>query len=154
MAKVSIYVSDEMKRQMDELGNQVNWSQIAQLNFAHAISTQTAIRNRDMTSVVERLRASRNTYEQQHTAGGFKDGREWAELRAEYDELRSFGDIEDSLDNFGSGYEALHAAVGEEGMPEHHTIDMWFGGEKVTSEYVRGFIQGAAEVWKEVKDQL
>src|ERR1700756_4787201 len=88
MPKVNLYVPDDLKARMDDTGEAVNWSAVAQRAFREAISTHQIRKDRsDMEPVIERLRASKERYEERQLAAGKDVGAKWAKTEAEYFQL-------------------------------------------------------------------
>ena len=85
MPKVNLYVPDDLKARMDDTGEAVNWSAVAQRAFREAISTHQVRKDRsDTEHVVERLRASKERYEERQFAVGKEGGTQWAKTQAEF----------------------------------------------------------------------
>src|SRR5271155_4584492 len=79
MPKVNLYVPEDLKARMDDTGEAVNWSAVAQRAFREAISTHQIQQGRsDMEHVIERLRASKERYEDRQLAAGKEAGSKWA----------------------------------------------------------------------------
>src|SRR5690349_21581725 len=88
MPKVNLYVSDDLKARMDDAGEAVNWSAVAQRAFREAIATHHIRKGGSGTDqVVERLRASKERYEDRQLAYGKRVGAKWAKTEAEYYEI-------------------------------------------------------------------
>ena len=87
MARVTIYVQDELKARMDRVGEAANWSEIVRPAILSEVASLEHRKERNMTSVVQRLRASKENYLQQAEKDGEKAGRAWASDTAEYAEL-------------------------------------------------------------------
>ena len=88
MPKVNLYVPDDLKARMDDTREAVNWSAVAQRAFREAISTHQIRKDRfDMEHVVERLRASKERFEERQLAAGKDVGTKWAKTQAEFFEL-------------------------------------------------------------------
>jgi hypothetical protein len=156
MPRVTLYVPDDLKTRMDEAGEAVNWSAVAQRAFTEAVLTHALRKDTsDMTSVVERLRASKERVEETAFASGQDCGRTWAKQSAEYDELERIatfeqGDEEGSLD-------ALCILIDPEremGQHEWASFLEEHGDSKPSDAFARGFIDGAAEIYNEIADQL
>jgi len=149
MARLSIYVTDELKARMDEVGDDVNWSEVVRPAIQAAVATYQHRKTRNMTSAIERLHASKQEALQEDTAEGKQDGRNWAESEANYRELSRIAKIEDlTLNN-------LWRAVDPE-LDEGALLTYLFGDieQEPSKEYVAGFIEGAQEFFAEVRDQL
>ena len=81
-------VPDDLKARMDEAGQAVNWSVIAQQAFREVI-LNLAVRRETTTmdDAVERLRASKQSYVETERESGLEVGEEWATEDATYSEL-------------------------------------------------------------------
>ena len=79
-------VPDDLKARMDEAGQAVNWSVIAQQAFREVI-LNLAVRRATMDDAVERLRASKQSYVETERESGLEVGEEWATEDATYSEL-------------------------------------------------------------------
>ena len=81
-------VPDDLKARMDEAGQAVNWSVIAQQAFREVI-LNLAVRRETATmdDAVERLRASKQSYVETERESGLEVGEEWATEDATYSEL-------------------------------------------------------------------
>jgi ribosomal protein L19E len=72
----------------EEAGDDLNWSAITQRALRDAITAQTLKGNpTDMTSVIERLRASKQRWNEASEQRGKACGAKWAREAAEYEEL-------------------------------------------------------------------
>ena len=94
MARVSIYVPDELKARMDQAGDAINWSEIARPAFQAALAAYEHRKGQTMSTAVERLRASKQEYEQEESTSGEDAGRAWAKDDAEYGELVAISKID------------------------------------------------------------
>jgi len=155
MAKLNIYVPDELKQRMDAVGD-INWSDVARPSFYAALATHEQRRNPSMQNAIERLRASKEETIKQDELQGKRDGRYWAENSASYEQLRRVAKIDigllagDALDVFRGAVDPHHQLQDDEfknifGDPAH--IEM-------SDEYVEAFIEGAQEFWEEVEHEL
>ncbi|QKC83964.1 hypothetical protein [Mesorhizobium sp. NZP2077] len=159
MAKMSIYLPDELKERMDTRPTD-NWSGIAQRAFEMQINS-TLKGGSDMTAVIERLRASKEKIEEQQRPEWTKDGREWASERAQYDELARYGEIDvDQYDEPNELLRAMCVAYYDEldidGMQIAEMCEMLTGSEdkRPTLNQLIWFVEGAQEVWEQVKDEV
>src|SRR4051812_9338803 len=96
MPRVTLYVPDDLKARMDEVGELVNWSAIAQRAFGEAVASHRLRKDpTDMKEVIERLRASKERIEAQAESYGKECGKKWAMQSAEYDELKRIAEFDD-----------------------------------------------------------
>ncbi|WP_298876829.1 hypothetical protein [uncultured Bradyrhizobium sp.] len=159
MARINVSVPDSLKERMSALDDRVNWSEVAQAAFEREVTART-FKGDDMEGVIERLRASKDQYEDEERDNGIVHGREWAKRRASFKELKAIAQID-----FGSGYfeefdmgmkvdEVLNNDVRNEG-PE---ASLWSDGSSNLvmpgNAYVEAFVEGAKEVWDEVSDKI
>lgn len=156
MARVSIYISDELKARMTEAGDTLNWSDIARPAFEQAISNFSKMRGQAMSGI-ERLRASKKQFLEHVEKGAAKDGRKWASDVASFYELRAVSEI--NLENYEVDHSGILAAMYNATDPERDlSYDIWldsiFGNEHVTDEWAYHFANAAQEFYDEVKDEI
>jgi hypothetical protein len=156
MARVSIYVSDELKARMTAVGDAINWSDVARPAFEQAIANHNHRKVHTMDTAIERLRASKKKAAMSDEDQGRSEGRAAASGLMEYDDLVRLSRI-DTSSYIGTLHEALYRALdpdNDHNRAEFH--EMWFTNEgaDVSDDFVRGFIEGAQEFFDEVKDQI
>lgn len=156
MARITIYVPDDLKSQMDAAGDDLNWSAITQRAFREAIATQNLKRNpTDMNNVIERLRASKQRVEEGSLASGRECGVTWAKTEAEYDELKRVADL--SSANQDMSLNGLQRTIDpEDTLAREDWEGFWTrnGDGSPNDAFAEGFCMGAQEVFDEVKDKL
>jgi hypothetical protein len=154
VARISLYISDELKAEMDQIED-INWSDIARPAFMHALAIRKQRSNQTMETAIERLRASKAESNKRDELAGKEDGRKWAENTAEYDELRRVAEIKFV---HGMSYlDALYSAIDPDNeLNEGEAMEQLFGDEHadVSDEYVAAFIEGAQAFFDEVADKL
>lgn len=174
MPNISVYVNDDLKRRMDAEKDE-NWSKLASASFnkklAELIQRKTV---NDMEAAIQRLRASRNEYEEMINAEGFEAGKEWAERYADFGQLKrlcEFGERlesepvygwefffgEDSNNAYCASERLVFEIEGEE--PDRNLAsDFWdaaLGNEDLPeADFARAFAEGAIEFFKRVSDKL
>jgi predicted transcriptional regulator len=173
MAKITIYVPDDLKRRMDELdAENVSWSPLACQAFEQKLADIITKRGvKKMDDVITRLRASKQASASDDYKAGYEAGVKWAKGRAEAVELERLDSLVNSTqfdwDEFvdespnRSAYSACERLVSII-IPEHDgdrraTADFWdqiSDATYVKPAFVHGFGEGAMSVWEEVKDQL
>lgn len=158
MAKVSIYVTDEMKAQMDE--TELNWSGIAQAAFSGEIAKRNWKKGDDMESVVERLKESKERYDKKESGRGYDDGVEWAKTKAEYEDLVKLSELElgrfwnDSYVRADCLGRWIDEELGQEGSDSIFEAYLPDHDKYPSDDYVEAFYKGAVEVWDSVKEAL
>jgi hypothetical protein len=162
MARVSIYVPDEMKTRMDEVG-ELNWSAVAQRAFEIEINSQRWKMETDaIERAAARLRTSREKYLKEQHLDGKASGRAWALDHAEYRALKAVAD-HDWAELPEETYASWLCALAHSRYPpsEEDVKELWetllqdrFHGTERTPEFVKGYIEGALEVWDEVADKI
>ena len=152
MARMNLSISDRLKEDMDALEGSFNWSSLAAEVFAREVRKSRKVKEMNTEHVVDRLRASYEETKSFDGEDGHANGVEWASESAEYNELvwfeqdgaaqalhegRVAGPIED---NYGDASSFWECAIGGEEIPSLATVE--------------GFVEGALEVWRKVKDQV
>jgi hypothetical protein len=152
MARLSIYVTDELKARMDQVGDRVNWSEVVRPAIQAAVATYEYRRSPSMPTVIERLKASKQKAEQQDMTEGKRAGRTWAEQEASYPELRRVAKISDEA----FGFETLKKAVDpDNNLSDQEVWEEMFGKDSdLSEEYIEAFIDGAQELFHEIADKL
>ncbi len=173
MARMSISIPDDTKARMKAV--ETNWSAVAQRAFESELKHLESVKEvNTMSDVIERLRASKLLKAENLEKDGRRNGVEWAKQRAEYDQLKRANEIdterlyEADIDN----PDAINRNWVAERILAHQDWELWtrqekseamarlFGVEEdmleavVTTQYIDGFIQGAADVWNEIWEQL
>jgi hypothetical protein len=156
MARVSIYVPDELKARMDEAGEAINWSEVARPAFQNALANYRHRKEINMTTAIERLRASKAKVLADQSEEGKAEGSKWARDAAEFDELQRVAEID--TDGFTEDWcSVLLDTIDPRGEQDRYELlDGIFleGRRGISDERARGFIEGAQEVWEEVKDEI
>jgi hypothetical protein len=159
MAKITIYVPDDLKAKMDAAEDlNPNWSAVAQVAFSLECE-RIANRRRSkgkMNEVVERLRASKENYENAEKVAGHAAGREWAAKRAEYAELEQIAAIELGYEQEW-GYEIAKVLTGDDDPSINACQEAWkfiCDSERPTEDFAEAFAEGATEVFEEVNAAL
>lgn len=159
MARVSIYVPDDLKERMDAAGDAINWSEIARPAFQEALARFEHRKEQSLQTAIERLRASKEKHQTGEQDQGKTHGREWVLHRAEYSELVAVSQVDlDAYDDEDDGETLIRALWQALDPEESENLRDWrialFGEGLVLPEYVRGFVEGAQEAFEEIKDKL
>ena len=165
MARVTVYVPDEMRAEMETLGDRVNWSSIAQDAFAARIRRAKAMIDLSQMNVLERLRATKEKGREASRKAGREAGRDFATRFATYDELQGLASFKpkdgtpDDPSLFDQICQVLDAAVVDDGslqelaetrLPAY--IEPF--GDHQNDQVLRGFVEGAVEAWDDLKDLI
>jgi hypothetical protein len=165
MARMNISVPEDLKKQMDAIGERINWSGVAQRAFEKEILTMEARQQvEDIDGAVARLQASKAVAGESSAEFAKERGRKWAMTRATYPQLKAIGTAtwDDDLD------EGLAPDLGRWATSEHENElcddvdtrdarDFWeiqLDTQHPEVEAAYGFLEGVLEVWEEVKDQI
>jgi hypothetical protein len=143
---------------MDETGEAVNWSALAQAAFKEAI-LNLAVRKETATmdDVIKRLRASKQAYDGVEAEAGFAAGERWAKEDAEYGELKRVADAARDPRLVISAASLVQLIDPHNNMGSHDWASFWESaeaGDRPTDEWLSGFAEGAASIYWQVKDQL
>jgi hypothetical protein len=157
MARVSIYVQDELKARMDRIGEAANWSEVVRPAILSEVASHEHRKGANMTTAIERLRASKEKYIQQVASNGRSAGRAWACNNADFHELKLIATIEDPPYDDGKwALTSLLRAIDPERQLDGDDLAGYLRVEKddLSQEFAKGFIEGAREIFEEVEDQL
>jgi hypothetical protein len=169
----SISVPPDLRARMDKVKEPVNWSAIACQAFEAKLNEIAKVKElKDMSDVIERLRASKQETASDEYNHGVEAGEEWAKSTAEYAELRRLGELEERTstvdweqffctgdsDAYGAANRLVFAIQPDTEGSRMAAEEFWefTVGEdtELTDDFVRGFADGALKVWHEVKDQV
>jgi len=173
--RTNISLPADVKRRMEKVKEAVNWSALACRAFEDKLGEiATQKEKKTMTDVIDRLRKSKRESNSEVYQEGFESGAEWAKSFAEARELEALQECYDSLgcdrDKWFSTVEgkiSAHSTAelvyfamhNEEEAGRDDSDEFWTmaAGEHAPygqSSFVRGFVEGALEVWGEVKGEL
>jgi len=167
VARISLYIPDELRLRMDAVGSEVNWSDVARPALTAAVAAFEHRKGRNMSTAIERLRASKLQADQHDKDRGSKDGRDWAENKAGYRDLRDllyrrnlYPSEEPLFSLQGAAFpihdefspEEIQQYVGEHLFPDEPERQRRMVHE--SDEYWLAFIDGALNFFKEVREQV
>lgn len=111
-----------------------------------------------MTEVVERLRKSKERFSNEEKVNGHAAGRNWATVRADYEELQRVAAWDASGGYIESpDYQVLLVIAGDKDRAHADYRDFWeseSGSATPSTDFVWAFVEGAEEVFNEVADKL
>jgi hypothetical protein len=163
--RLTITVPLSVKEQMDQLKEPVNWSAVAAEAFQRKVIEVRSGRAKAMTKakVIERLRAAGKADPKGFEAGR-AFGRKWAEEKALPRYLRNLKEIDDVFDLVDEDVPGRLSARLARALTGEYLVkldEFWHDaigpdGDKLVDgeDFARGFIDGALEVWEEVKEDL
>jgi hypothetical protein len=160
MARISLYVPDDLKKRMDVARDAINWSEVVRPALHVALANFEHRKGQTMETVIERLRASREESRQRNELSGIEAGREWARHHATFDELERLAAAWKQMPPGSSDQEYAgvfcRAIDPEREMSASKLREHCFGEERanVSDAYVAGFFEGAVDVFEDVKDEL
>lgn len=175
----NISLSADLKRRMDKVGDQVNWSAIASAAFEAKLGEIAAAKEkRDMNDLVQRLRAAKADSKSKAWKQGEEAGRDWVENHADADGImrleRWVEGASDWIDEIESGNVNLADVIrgDDRDSYEANDHDFWqvafaaISGDRVyysdeiqasaikNTDFACGFVNGVMRLWDDVKDQL
>jgi hypothetical protein len=154
MARVTVYVPDDVKARMDEAGEDLNWSALAQRAFVEAALSRAVRKDQsNMDKVIERLRASKERVQEADFEAGKTAGAQWAKQEAEYDELERLSKYAED-GNQPEDEATLRRLIDPSEKLDWRDFGRLLGHENPSENYVIGFAEGAVEVFDEVADKL
>jgi hypothetical protein len=173
-ARTTVSVPRQLKEQMEAVTESVNWSALACRAFEAKLAEIAAKKEqKSIDDVVTRLRASMRQVEDEQYRQGKQCGREWVEDRAEADELIRLERwkakmgwewdqfFADHPNNAYSSAELFVFEIWPEDEGDRGTAQVFWvealGDDSSAADdpqFVKGFIEGALELWDQVKDRL
>ena len=152
MARVSIYVPEDLKARMDEVPEgEINWSELARPVFLSVVTTYEHRKGNDMSTAIERLKASKAKYEQEEADHGEESGRKWALDQADYAELLRVSRINLEDLQYGGALNELRAAIDPENELESDELPYDLDTD---DGFAYAFILGAQKAFEEVAAEL
>ena len=157
MARISIYVPDDLKAEMAQVGDAVNWSEVVRPSIHSALASYKHRSTPTMQTTIERLRASKAEATEHDVESGKKDGREWARDVASYKDLKAMSRIStEALENYPEQAVGICKKMLDpsDEMDRREFAVVWFSDSDPSAEYLLGFVSGAQEVYEEVADKI
>jgi len=166
--RMTISVSDELKRRMDKVKEDVNWSALACRAFQEKLVELAKKKGAPtMKDVIERLKVSREKGANAAYKSGFEAGQKWAREKAEAPQLERLERRRDPQHDwyFTEGSSAYGACEhfyfiiepdqdGDRGAARVFWEQVGLEEESKDETVVQGFAEGAMDVWDEVKDKI
>jgi len=169
--RMSVYVSDDLKKRMDKVKEPVNWSAVACTAFEQKLGEIAERKQRkNMADVIQRLRASKLESDTETERQAREAGRKWA---MEYATARELENLEKAREQCGNDYERIFTngmnrpaevvASFATGQQDLDRADVEQFAERAAGEdadklddpdYALAFIDGALDVWYDVKTEL
>jgi hypothetical protein len=175
IVRTTISIPATLKARMDELCEGVNWSAVAAQAFEAKVAEAIAQKGaRDMEDVISRLRASKAKSDEQVSQESQKAGRQWAMRWAEATWLERLVEAREATADWDWGamfnselnwpHECAYLMMTgtERGEADHSDVRaFWetaigddYGKYKDDPAYIEGFLEGAMDLWHEVKDRI
>jgi hypothetical protein len=161
---MNISVPDDLKARIDKVREDVNWSSIACRAFEQKLGEIASRKERKtMVDVIQRLRASKQRYENEFFREGARIGAKWAKEQAEVRELRNLDRFYQSHRKESFNADILAAAIRPEsergiGARDHFWravgADTAIVREYENGDWLSGFAEGVLNVWDDVKDKI
>jgi len=158
MPNINVYVADDLKARMDAVDPAPKWSRIATAAFDdHCAQREARARieeDDDMEAVIERLRLSKMESLKDDRENAWEDGREWARTEARYDWLMRLSRYEvlGEADDRNVLLQAIDPTM--EQVEWQEVAEICFGNAAVSDGYVSGFIEGAQDLFEEIRDRI
>lgn len=164
----TVSISPELKRRMDR-AKDVSWSAVARAAFeAKLAEIASAKKEKTMSDVIDRLRASMRGSQAEDYKRGDTAGRSWACNTASASQLRRLESWRESVPDddewnlqFDSDYAGFQQSTwiefeeliefGQSDWSAHGFDDM---DSQAVCDWIRGFTDGAIDIWREVKAEL
>lgn len=175
MSRTTISISDDLKRRMDRVKEAVNWSAIAAQAFELKLGELAQHRKeKNMSNVIERLRASKLQGGSNAERQGREMGTGWAKDAAAFSELKRLSKLDrDSFfdetnwpasEAFGPAEMLALKILGEDAAGDRtDATNFWeqivgndenVDGLLESLDFLRGFAEGALSIYEQVADSL
>jgi hypothetical protein len=156
--RTTISIPQDLKERMEAIKDQANWSAVAARAFEAELGRIAMKRSRSMSreDVIKRLQAALKQEAGQSVAVGTGHGRRWAELRATPKDLRRLMRLFEASREWES-FADLHRALDPSGNCSKDEMTAYTGIEEEMHDdpfFIRAFVEGATDVWEEVKNEL
>lgn len=170
--RMNISVPGDVKRTMEATTEAVNWSKVAAEAFrGKLLELQSQRKGATMEEVLNRLRAAAEVEEGEARAAGHKAGESWAKEDAKPSELRRLYSAVFEAPNAPNDVDAfvsdLNEGGREVGILSVMTGQIYTDAENVLGQlgnalarmkdshgFAVGFVDGATDVWHNVREQL
>jgi hypothetical protein len=165
MARITLYIPDDLKTRMDAAENEINWSEVTRPILTATVTAFEHKKGRNMTTAIERLRASKQKAEHDAVLWGKNEGREWAADKAEYRWLQRLSNRRKTNPS-EKPRDALRYAVDlvdETIIVNPEEIDELYrnacyplsrGASGTSDEYFSAFIEGAVGFFDEIREEV
>jgi hypothetical protein len=158
--QMNISISRDLKSRMDEVRVPVNWSQTAAEAFEEKLLKIESRKDpKNFDDVIARMKAKAALEEKQEYEAGLEAGRIWAREDASPKELRRL-EAAGHAENAERLAQTIWPEIGRQKFPVT-SEDFWnkaLGEDNVAraddADFLRGFEDGALEVWAHVKHSL
>lgn len=182
MARMTIYVGDDLRKRVDRVKTPVNWSLVARDAFEIKLGEIAAQKGKKvMQDVIDRLSASKVECEDVSYKEGFEAGESWAKDSAKFSELKNLETVAswESAREYDRRDQAnfrdrdpcvavfflrdIEPGKYDDDQSAYSTAQEWLGilgfGEDSESRcndgsFWQGFEDGALSVWRDVKDKV
>lgn len=168
MARTTISLPDGLKAEMDKAADDANWSAIAADAFRSELNRikarNAALKGKPMQAAIERLKASKQEYEQEAKERGHDAGVEWARDEADYGELKTLAlnweGVSSCETNDALGAPGVFLRLIGRDCDRSEINDFWDGlgleddSDKYSAEWWDGFVAGALKIFEEVDAKL
>jgi hypothetical protein len=174
--RTTISVPRDLKARMDKVKEPVNWSALACRAFEDKLAEIASRKEwKVMSDVVERLRASVRNEQGESFNAGYELGRAWVMNAAEAPQLKRMEAFRKAMKtksstdweswfwirgNYKPWLELVAIIRDDKNLRAYTALGFWkeLVGEPSTKpddgDFLRGFVDGAVDLWVEVQEQL
>ena len=167
--RMTIYVPDDLKAEMNAAPDVQSWSALACDAFRRKLAEITTRKeSRTIEDAIKRLRATKQVAEDEDVTTGRQCGQRWATTLASQPELQRLDDSWDAwmqsvkLAEDNMLFSAFFDAVAPDGEASLDAQKFWLkmmerytdSKEVPSNAFVEGFAKGAIDFWHEVEDRV
>lgn len=177
MARTTISIPDDLKRRMDKVKEPINWSLVAAVAFERKIGEIAARKKeaKNMQDVIDRLRGKAHDEESELYHDGYEVGEEWAKNYASPKQLQRLSNLVELLEwseyfigQCNAPYSHcdylafLILGLDDDEIDEFKSDEFWESAAALDhrsqklrdTDFLRGFVEGADELWSAVANKL
>lgn len=154
-----VSLTKELRKRMDSVKGQVNWSEVARNAFESKLAEIERTKGTNVDQeLIDRLRKSKEEAENEDYQTGWNDGQVWAKDYADFRDLQRVERFCESNDNDYSWVHIYYVISDVDNRVDaREPLEFWeqhTGIMEPSDGMVKGFIEGALEVWQKVKEHL
>lgn len=163
--RMMISITKSLRKRMDAVKDQVNWSAVARDAFERKLRDIARAKEIDMSDGLQRLRATKESFILEEIEAGKEAGVLWAKDSADYKNLellhrstQQYQDYSSWAEDFDSRHGPVDHFYSVTGLDDDlgstreqaDYTEAWFGTQNPSTSFIAGFVEGALEVFSKI----